>query len=181
MVCRFRLQFSANSLGGVGYNGFNCTVPCQPCAAGLGTCTYSGACACGPGLSGSDCSLVCNGNGVLDWPVFNSTYQRVDFVADVIASGNIITSKYTDAGGLFDSLTRFGQTGPHGETIGYCACGQSRQFDGSLAPTLNVPSKPYFGKGYIDEFCSTPCPPCRSAPTFPAALLGLLFVTPRLF
>ena len=76
---------SVNNESGIGYTGFNCTVPCAPCKTGLGKCAYDGSCSCNQGLAGPDCSKVCNGNGILFWPTLNSTYTSAQFDAQVLS------------------------------------------------------------------------------------------------
>ena len=161
-ICACR-ETQTNDLGGEGYAGADCSVPCAPCA--FGTCAADGSCACAPGFVGDACDVECSGNGVLVFPEFNATNDVSAFDALPGVPGN----ERMETSGLIHAATLYGATSyPGGEnrTFAYCACGFARDAEtGDLTPipTEELGVNNRGGVGYVGVFCETPCAPCDAA------------------
>ena len=178
-----------NELGGWGYFGEDCAVPCAPCVHG--SCGLGGACVCHPGFAGETCDLECGGRGALAFPSFHETaagHRRVDFDRLPGVPGNDTAAN----SGLFDAHALYGMTrgdvdhfnlgatgvaAAGGGTSGtssdggpldaYCACGMRRvdpadPFGSELretAPAANDAG----GVGFTGVFCDVPCSACDYA------------------
>ena len=161
-ICACR-ETQTNDLGGKGYAGADCSVPCAPCA--FGTCAADGSCACAPGFVGDACDVECSGNGVLVFPEFNATNDVSAFDALPGVPGN----ERMETSGLIHAATLYGATSyPGGEnrTFAYCACGFARDAETgepTPIPTEELGVNARGGVGYVGVFCETPCAPCDAA------------------
>ena len=161
-ICACR-ETQTNDLGGEGYAGADCSVPCAPCA--FGTCADDGSCACAPGFVGDACDVECSGNGVLVFPEFNATNDVSAFDALPGVPGN----ERMETSGLIHAATLYGATSyPGGEnrTFAYCACGFARDAETgepTPIPTEELGVNARGGVGYVGVFCETPCDPCDAA------------------
>lgn len=130
-----------NRVGGAGFSGSDCSIPCRRCL--FGTCDATGGCVCLPGYVGADCSTPCNGNGALVWPLFTTSYTPADWDAQ---NGPNLGGSYTTPGGLLNTtlLYGFGSTDGTGASLAYCSCtatGAGRF-------------------GFTGPFCELACPNC---------------------
>ena len=161
-VCACRMSQS-NVLGGLGFNGDDCSVACAPCD--YGTCQADGACLCFPGFVGATCDVECSGNGVLVYPSFNATYTAADFDAlpGVPGNDNYLNSGLLDVLELYGMSERF-EGDNETSTRAYCACGYTRDVNtGEPVPRDSVFARvanELDGFGYAGVFCEIPCAPC---------------------
>ena len=131
----------ANRVGGVGFAGSNCSIPCRRCS--YGTCDASGGCVCSPGYINAECSTQCNGNGTITWPQLSASYTAADWDAQY---GPNLGGTYTTAGGLFNTSLLYGFSSADGLglTLAYCSC------------TATAAGR----FGFTGAFCDVACPNC---------------------
>ena len=129
----------ANRLGGVGFAGSNCSIPCRRCS--YGTCDATGGCVCSPGYTSAECSTQCNGNGAITWPQLSTSYTAADWDAQY---GPNLGGAYTTVGGLFNTSLLYGFSSGDGLTLAYCSC------------TATAAGR----FGFTGAFCDVACPNC---------------------
>ena len=127
-----------------GWAGADCSIACSPCVNG--TCNnVTGACTCLPGFVGTRCDQQCNGNGVITYPLLNTTFTAASWDA---AYGPYLGGNYTSVGGLFNTSALYGTTSLDAKgnvlMLAYCQCN----------PTTGV-GPPF---GYTGPFCNVGCP-----------------------
>ena len=131
----------SNRVGGAGFAGSDCSIPCRRCL--YGTCDATGGCVCSPGYVNAECSSRCNGNGDFVWPPFTAGFTAADWDA---LNGPNLGGAYTTPGGLFNTslLYGFSATDGSGSTLAYCAC------------TATATGR----FGFTGPFCEVICPNC---------------------
>ncbi|XRB05991.1 laminin-type egf-like protein [Pycnococcus provasolii] len=141
-----------NQLGGQGWVGEDCTIPCQQCVQGR--CMFEdGRCECDIGFAGAKCEGECMGNGVITF-LNSSSLNIASNIAEQIvelARFPLLTPNAADmyTTGIFDVGELYNMTNPDESefTLAYCSC----FFEARNG--LN-------GFGFTGAFCEVDCPPC---------------------
>lgn len=128
-----------NRIGGVGFAGTNCSIPCRRCL--YGRCDATGGCECLPGYVNAECSSQCSGNGVITWPQLTTTFTAASW--DALYGPNL-GGAYTSPGGLFDTSLLYNFNSGDGATLAYCSC------------TATAAGR----FGFTGPFCKVACPNC---------------------
>ena len=128
-----------NRVGGAGFAGSDCSIPCRRCL--YGTCDATGGCVCSPGYVGPDCSSQCSGNGAFVWPLLSTSFTAADWDAQY---GPNLGGAYTTPGGLFNTTLLYGFSSGDGASLAYCSC------------TATAAGR----YGFTGPFCELACPNC---------------------